>query len=185
MSGPARLLGLDVSEIKDAMVAEARNEPGALPLVENALHWLWEKRANNNRLSGHLFTDQGGLAGILSRSADGLLSNLDAHQRDLPLQLLLQLVRVDPDGFRNVRRRMSFTEAVALAGGGALGRALVSRLAGHQWSYERVREAAALRQVGPEVVLSEDEREFLGPADAEAMLGARGQAPSLVKPTLA
>ena len=29
---------------KEAMVAEARDEPGALPLVENALHWLWEKR---------------------------------------------------------------------------------------------------------------------------------------------
>ena len=44
IEGPARLAGLDVSEVKEAMVAEARDEPGALPLVENALHWLWEKR---------------------------------------------------------------------------------------------------------------------------------------------
>ena len=26
-------------------MAEARDEPGALPLVENALHWLWEQRS--------------------------------------------------------------------------------------------------------------------------------------------
>ena len=26
------------------MVAEAQDEPGALPLVENALHWLWQQR---------------------------------------------------------------------------------------------------------------------------------------------
>ena len=63
IEGPARLADLDVSEITEAMVAEARDEPGALPLVENALHWLWEKRTGN-RLVGQLFTNQGGLAGI-------------------------------------------------------------------------------------------------------------------------
>lgn len=39
------------------------------------------------------------------------------------------------------------------------------------WSHERVREAvAALGQLGTEVSLSEEEREFLGPVDVEAML---------------
>jgi energy-coupling factor transporter ATP-binding protein EcfA2 len=38
------------------------------------------------------------------------------------------------------------------------------------WSHERVREAAsALRQLGAEVVLSDEEREFLGPIDPPAM----------------
>jgi hypothetical protein len=42
---------------------------------------------------------------------------------------------------------------------------------GYEWSHERVREAvAALRQVGPEVILSAEEREFLGPIDPNAML---------------
>ena len=44
IQGPADLAGLDVSEVKELMVAEARDEPGALPLVENALHWLWQQR---------------------------------------------------------------------------------------------------------------------------------------------
>ena len=76
IDGPARLAGLDVSEVQEAMVAEARDEPGALPLVENALHWLWEKRTDG-RLSGKLFSEQGGVAGILSRCADDLLADLE------------------------------------------------------------------------------------------------------------
>jgi hypothetical protein len=33
------------------MVADAHGEPGALPLVENALEWLWDQR-EDSRLSG-------------------------------------------------------------------------------------------------------------------------------------
>ena len=172
---------------------------------------------------------------------------------------MFQLVRVDPEGSRHARRRLSFADALAVAGDGESGRALVNRLAGERsrdvgkakgpvrlititdegcwvnlihetlirskgldaagkaqpywprlwnyieqhreraawheriaadthiwltqhknasylWSHERVREAvAALRQVGPEVVLSADESEFLGPIDPDAMLAELNQ----------
>jgi formylglycine-generating enzyme required for sulfatase activity len=261
ISGPARLAGLDVSEVQEAMVAEARDEPGAILLVENALQWLWEQRTNN-RLGGRLLIDQGGLAGIISQGADGLLLAL-GQQQDRALELLLRLVKVDPESRRHTRQRMHLVDAVAVAGGGAAGRALVDRLAGqrsrdggkakatlrlitvsgeddtdttardddqwvnlihetlirskgpdaegkpqpywptlwryieqhknragwherlqaetqtwvenqgspsHLWSHERVREAvAALRQVGPAVVLTDEERAFLGPIDPDDM----------------
>ena len=99
------------------MVAEARDEPGALPLVENALHWLWEQRTDG-RLSGRLLNDHGGLAGILSQSADDLLA-ASAQQRDRALELLFRLVKVDPEGRRHTRQRMPLADAVAVAGGGA------------------------------------------------------------------
>jgi hypothetical protein len=105
IDGPARLAGLDVSEVRDWILAEARDEPGALPLVENALHWLWEQRTDG-RLSGRLFNEQGGLAGILSRSADDLLDSLGEPQRTQALELLFRLVQVDPEGRRHTRRRM-------------------------------------------------------------------------------
>jgi len=57
IGGPARLAELDVSEVQEAMVAEARDESGALPLIENALHWLWEHR-QGSRLSGRQYNDQ-------------------------------------------------------------------------------------------------------------------------------
>jgi hypothetical protein len=131
IAGPARLAGLDISEVQEAMVAEARDEAGALPLVENALRWLWEKRSGR-RLSGPLFTEQGGLAGILSGSADGLLSDLTVDQQNRALEILFQLVRVDPEGSRHARRRLSFADALAVAGDGESGRALVNRLAGER-----------------------------------------------------
>ena len=130
IAGPARLAGLDVSAVQEAMVAEAQDEPGALPLVENALQWLWERR-KDNRLSGELLTAKGGLAGILSESADGLLASL-GRQRERALDLLFRLVNVDPEGRRHTRRRMPYAEAVAVAGGGEAGRALLGRLAGER-----------------------------------------------------
>jgi formylglycine-generating enzyme required for sulfatase activity len=126
--GPARLAGLDVSEVQETMVLQARDEPGALPLVQNALQWLWERRANG-RLSGRLFTEHGGLAGILSEGADALLDGF-GKQRAHALELLFRLVIVDPEGRRHTRRRLPLAEAVAAAGGGAQGRALIDRLAG-------------------------------------------------------
>jgi Novel STAND NTPase 1/TIR domain len=127
ISGPARLAGLDVSEVREAMVAEARGEPGALPLVENALYWLWEQHSDD-RLSGRLLNDQGGVSGILSRSADELLLALGA-QRDLALELLFRLVKLDPEGRRHTHQRMPLAAAVELAGRPG-GRAGASRPSG-------------------------------------------------------
>ena len=47
IDGPARLAGLDVSEVRAAMLDQARDEPGALPLAESALDWLWQQREGN------------------------------------------------------------------------------------------------------------------------------------------
>jgi formylglycine-generating enzyme required for sulfatase activity len=141
IDGPARLAGLDVDEVREAMLAEARGEPGALPLVENALDWLWQRRANS-RLSGRLFTEQGGLAGLLSRSADDLLDGLGPQQRERALELLFRLVKVDPEGVRHARQRIGRDEAVAIAGGGEAGPGVVNRLSGQ-------RQPDGGRQAGP------------------------------------
>ena len=115
IAGPARLAGLDVSEVETAMLGEAKDEPGALPLVENALHWLWEQR-DDGKLSGRQFNDQGGLAGILSRNADALIDVLGDKQ--LALKLLFNLVKVDPELRQHARKRLSLDEAIRIAGGG-------------------------------------------------------------------
>ena len=129
IDGPARLAGLDVGEVRAAILTAASNEAGALPLVENALHWLWQRRTGN-RLSEQEFTEQGGLTGILSSAADELLGGLDKSERNLAMRLLFHLVKVDPEGRRHTRCRIPLTEALAVAGGGEQGRALVDRLAG-------------------------------------------------------
>ena len=140
IDGPARLAGLDVAEVREAIIDQARDEPGALQLVENALDWLWQRR-ENSRLSGRLFTEQGGLAGLLSRSADDLLDGL-GPQRSRALELLFRLVKVDTEGVRHARLRIGRDEAVAIAGGGEAGLAVVNRLSGQ-------RQPDDSRQAGP------------------------------------
>jgi hypothetical protein len=113
------------------MEADAQGEAGALPLVENALDWLWERR-EGNRFSGRKYTAQDRLAGILSGSADDLLRGLDGGRRERALELLFSLVKVDPEGSQHTRRRIPHEEAEAIAGGGELGRDLVDLLSGRR-----------------------------------------------------
>jgi formylglycine-generating enzyme required for sulfatase activity len=86
----------------------------------------------DNRLSGRRFSEQGGLAGILSRSADDLLDGLDQKTRKRALELLFNLVKVDPERRQHTRLRIPCAEAEAIAGGGDAGRDLVNLLAGRR-----------------------------------------------------
>lgn len=148
IDGPARLAGLDVREVREVIIDQARGETGALPLVENALGWLWEKR-ENGRLIGQKFRDQGGLAGLLCHSADNLLNDLGQH-RDQALELLFRLVRVDPEGGRHALQRIGCDEAVAIAGGGEAGLEVVNRLSGQ-------RKSDGGRAIGPLRLITVDD----------------------------
>jgi len=109
---------LDVSEITAAMVRDAAEEIGALPLVENALHYLWQKR-DGYRLVGRLYTEIGGIFGMLEAQADELLTTMDAvlpNGRERALELLLALTEVNDRG-NHSRRRLSLEEARGVAAG--------------------------------------------------------------------
>ena len=132
---PARLAGLDVSEVSAAILADARDEMGALPLVENALFTLWQHR-EANRLSGERYRQQNGIAGMLSIQADALLEQIDRtvpKGRRAALELLLRLTRINDEG-RHTRQRISRDDAVDVAGDGkdAVGERVVQLLSGER-----------------------------------------------------
>jgi formylglycine-generating enzyme required for sulfatase activity len=133
---PAEVAGLDVSEVKTAMVHEAQDEPGALPLVENALLVLWNQR-QNGKLSGDAYRAAGGIAGMLSSQADKLLKRVEGKWggkgRKAALELLLWLTRINDEG-RHTRQRIGLDEAVMVAGGGDddFGRQVIRVLAGER-----------------------------------------------------
>jgi hypothetical protein len=90
---PARLAGLDVKEVAALIRADARDEIGALPLVENALFTLWQDR-EGNRLSAERYRQANGIAGMLSTQADQLLQRIDhtvSMGEHAVLELLLRL----------------------------------------------------------------------------------------------
>ncbi|MGH8694687.1 MAG: hypothetical protein ACREVM_10720, partial [Burkholderiales bacterium] len=121
IEGPARLADLDVSEVTTAILDDARNEVGALPLVENALSTLWQKmEPDSNKLSGKLYSELGGLAGILASQADALVDQIDRAVpggRHKALELLLRLTRVNDEG-RHSRQRVTREETIDVAGEG-------------------------------------------------------------------
>lgn len=127
---PARLAGLDVTEVTTAIVNDARNEIGALPLVENALHYLWQ-HSEGNALDGDLYNEKGGIAGLLENQADAMLDNMGNKQRKAALELLLRLTRINDAG-RNTRQRVPLSEAREIAGPGnqEAGQNLIDKLAG-------------------------------------------------------
>lgn len=148
---PARLAGLDVSEVTAAILNDARDEIGALPLVENALYTLWQKR-EGNRLSGAEYRAQNGIAGMLSAQADALLARIDSEVpkgREAALELLLWLTRTNDEG-RHSRQRVTREEAVGVAGSGndAKGERVVQLLAGERALDGRgAQHAGALRLI--------------------------------------
>jgi hypothetical protein len=116
---PAQLAGLDVREVVGVILDDARDEPGALPLVENALVALWAER-EGERLTASAYRRLNGIAGMLSSQADALLARIQAavpRGREAALELLLRLTRVGNDG-RHTRQRITLREAVATAGDG-------------------------------------------------------------------
>ncbi|MGD8932597.1 MAG: SUMF1/EgtB/PvdO family nonheme iron enzyme, partial [Chromatiales bacterium] len=132
---PAHLVQLDVSEITAAILRDAGGEVGALPLVENALHTLWEQR-EGRRLSGDLYARKGGIAGLLEMQADALLERLDKavpNGKGDALELLLALTRISDQG-NHSRRRLSLPAARKAAGGSKVderhGQIIIDYLAG-------------------------------------------------------
>ncbi|MCP5242090.1 MAG: SUMF1/EgtB/PvdO family nonheme iron enzyme [Burkholderiales bacterium] len=133
---PARLAGLDVQEVSAAILKDAENEIGALPLVENALTLLYQHQQQPNKLSGDYYRQLGGIAGMLSEAADRLLERID---RTVPkgklaaLELLLRLTRINDQG-RHTRQRIKLDEASFVAGNGddASGKRVIEMLSGQR-----------------------------------------------------
>ncbi len=156
---PALLAGLDVTELTQALVDDARDDmAGALPLVEHALASLWRSRQTfgaRPRLTLAAYEAAGRLAGMLGREADAVLARLAqrsiAH-REGALELLLALSRHHPDR-RHTRQQLPLQAARRQAGLGdeARGDEVLRALSGH-------RDADAVVPVGLRLITVSGER---------------------------
>ena len=186
---PAALAGLDVGEVSAVMQDQARDEPGALPLVENALLQLWQVR-QGNKISGTEFIARGGLTGMLSSGADALLARIEAdlpkQGRSAALELLLCLTRISPDG-RHTRHRVSRAEAVQAAGNGnpKLGERVLQMLSGER-AADRPGDANAgtLRLVTTGVENDQPYADLIHETLLRSRGAGNGQAPQPYWPTL-
>lgn len=89
------------------IVAEMREQPGGLPLLQYALTELWERR-DGAQLSLAAYEASGGIVAAVGRRAEHLVSQLDAEGVEAARQLFLRLVEPGeggPDTARRIRRR--------------------------------------------------------------------------------
>ncbi len=110
ISEPARRAGLYLERgLVDAIVDEAGNEAGSLPLVAHALVETWGRRQGNT-LSLEGFRAAGGVAGAISQTADATYEHrFDMSERDATKRLFLRLV-TPGEGTSDTRRILARSE---------------------------------------------------------------------------
>lgn len=128
---PAKKVGLDVTEVTELLLNDALDEIGTLPLVENALFYLYEERINN-RLSAKIYSENGGLTGLLETQADAKLNSLNEKDKRGALELFLAMTRISPEGHQHTRHQISQKAAQRISGFGDLahGQKIIDYLAG-------------------------------------------------------
>ncbi|MEA2143827.1 MAG: hypothetical protein QOI64_2257, partial [Solirubrobacteraceae bacterium] len=88
---PARRVGLHVDrDLVDALVADVKDEPGALPLLSTALLELWQRR-DGRRLRYADYERTGGVRGAVARLAEDAFGDLDADQQVVARGVLMRL----------------------------------------------------------------------------------------------
>jgi formylglycine-generating enzyme required for sulfatase activity len=190
---PARLAGLDVSEVTTAILEDARDETnllplveGALPLVENALFTLWQQR-EDNRLSGDQYRRQNGIAGMLSAQADALLARIEAEVpkgREAALELLLRLTRINEQGL-HTRQRVPREEGAMVAGNdnAERGERIVQLLSGERALDGRgAQHSGALRLITTSTEKKEDAEAHYVDLIHETLIRARSKDEKTGKP---
>jgi basic membrane lipoprotein Med (substrate-binding protein (PBP1-ABC) superfamily)/DNA-binding SARP family transcriptional activator len=106
---PAARVGAGIEQgLVAALVSEAVDRPGALPLLQYALTELFD-RSGGGQMTASAYHEIGGLRGALLRRAERLYTSLDPGQQDVATEVMLRLVRVVP-GERDSRRRVPISD---------------------------------------------------------------------------
>ena len=119
---PAMRVGAHVeARLCDRLVADAAEEPGALPLVQETLRLLWDRR--RQRLLGLAEYDAIGTGGrgldlAIARRADTTMSLLTAEQQTIARRILLRLVSFG-EGRADTRRQQEVRALQSAADDGA------------------------------------------------------------------
>ncbi|MEM9953114.1 MAG: protein kinase [Chloroflexota bacterium] len=113
ITGPADNANIIVDrDLIAAIIADVRDEPGALPLLQYTLTELFERR-DSNRLTLDSYVDSGGVLGSIAKRAQDVYDDLLVVQRQLTRQIFLRLVTLG-EGTEDTRRRVQRSELLNL-----------------------------------------------------------------------
>lgn len=113
ISQPARMAGLELEPgLVARIVADVKDEPGGLPLMQHALTEL-ANRHRNRLLTFEAYHETGGVDAALGKRAEEVFAALSQRERAAAEYVFLRLVSVD-ETTDDTRRRVRRTELVAL-----------------------------------------------------------------------
>ncbi|MBE8474394.1 nSTAND1 domain-containing NTPase [Streptomyces justiciae] len=122
---PARSVGLQLEPgLTDRLLADVGGEPGALPLLQSALHNMWTRRSEGY-LTHDGYLDMGGVQGSLAIAAEEWFFSLSEDDAHRARELLLHLVSIGSDG--EPLRRAVPTDTIAATGATDLCEQLLQR----------------------------------------------------------
>ncbi len=110
---PARQVGVALENgLSTAIIADVRDQPGALPLLQYALTQLYDQR-ENGRLTLDTYKHIGRALGALAQRAETLYNELTPAAQEQARQMFLRLVTLG-EGTEDTRRRVTRSELRAL-----------------------------------------------------------------------
>jgi len=145
--GPARSQGVSFESeaMIHALTASMADGVGTLPLLQFALAELWERRnPAQGRITLAALGEMGGVAGALSRHADGVIQRMGPAEQQAARRILLMLVTAE--GTRHQRSEEELTSGADPASRTALqalleGRLLHAQTEGGQTRYQLVHDS--------------------------------------------
>lgn len=109
IEAPAQSVGLRFEDgLVERILREFGNEPGALPLLEDALLQLFEHR-KGEELTQQAYDQTGGVQGALAKRADDLYHQFTPEQQAIARRILLRLTQPG-EGTADTRRRAAKSE---------------------------------------------------------------------------
>ncbi len=110
---PARLVGLGFDDgLVNRVLADVKDAPGELPLLEHALLELYENR-RGNLLTSQAYDEIGGITGALVNRAEAEYAKLENEEKEI-LRKMFVLRLIQPgEGTEDTRRRASREELLA------------------------------------------------------------------------
>jgi WD40 repeat protein/energy-coupling factor transporter ATP-binding protein EcfA2 len=127
VTAPATLVGLTVERaLVTRVLADVRDQPGALPLLSHALQETWRlRRSSTLTLTDYL--SAGGIDGAIARTAEQVYERLDPEQQAVAREILLRLTALG-DGTEDTKRRVRRAELDLPGAGHVLEQLAAARL---------------------------------------------------------
>ncbi|GAA4255817.1 nSTAND1 domain-containing NTPase [Dactylosporangium darangshiense] len=111
---PAARAGIGVEpDLLGTLLADAADEPGALPLVSHALLETWQRR-DGAALTLAAYHASGGVRGAIAQTAERVHAGFDAAERQAARRIFLRLTALG-DGTEDTRRPIARTELDGVA----------------------------------------------------------------------